>query len=122
MVLQQILNIVRYAGAAMAGMGELAATGRSASPLPLFSLPTLLLLLFSLLWLFDAGKLTCSTPGSDSIFFVFGARHVVICQVTPVKVLSENPDFFHLLHGFPDLSRARSPALIAPWLALGPSL
>ena len=43
-------------------------------------------------------------------------------QTTPVKLLTANDFLFHLRHGLPDLSRARRPALIAPWLALGPSL
>lgn len=43
-------------------------------------------------------------------------------QTTPVKLLSWNGLRSHLRHGAPVRSRARRPALIAPWLALGPSL
>ena len=43
-------------------------------------------------------------------------------QETPVKLLTANCLRPHLRHGFPDLSRARRPALIAPWFAFGPSL
>jgi hypothetical protein len=43
-------------------------------------------------------------------------------QDTPVKLFTLNVFRAHLRHGFPDLSKARRPALIAPWLAFGPSL
>jgi hypothetical protein len=44
------------------------------------------------------------------------------CHETPVKLLTANVLRAHLRHGLPERSRARRPALIAPWLALGPSL
>lgn len=50
-----------------------------------------------------------------------GAVHRLICQCTPVKVLSWKLPLVHLRQGLPLRSRARRPALIAPWLALGPS-
>lgn len=40
--------------------------------------------------------------------------HDGMSQATPVKLLTENGLRLHLRHGFPDLSRARRPALIAP--------
>lgn len=43
-------------------------------------------------------------------------------QTTPVKLFNERGFLLHLRQGLPDLSRARRPALMAPWLALGPSL
>lgn len=91
------------------------------SPALLFSLPSLLLLLLALLGLSEFAELFEMSP-SASIAFVFGARHAGSSQTTPVKVLRRKPDFAHFLHGLPVLSRARSPALIAPWLAFGPSL
>lgn len=42
--------------------------------------------------------------------------------MTPVKLLSVKDPLAHLRHGLPERSSARSPALMAPWLALGPSL
>lgn len=51
-----------------------------------------------------------------------GAFHLLIPQVMPVKLLSWKVPLVHFRHGFPDRSRARKPALIAPWLAFGPSL
>lgn len=91
------------------------------SPGLLFSLPSLLLLLLALLGLSEFPELFETSP-SASMTFVFGARHVGNSQTTPVKVFRWKPDFAHFLHGLPVLSRARSPALIAPWLAFGPSL
>jgi hypothetical protein len=51
-----------------------------------------------------------------------GAVHRGISHTTPVNVLSVKPPLFHLRQGLPDRSSARRPALMAPWLALGPSL
>lgn len=51
-----------------------------------------------------------------------GAAHDPRLHVMPVILLSVNPFRSHLLQGLPDLSRARRPALMAPVLALGPSL
>jgi hypothetical protein len=91
----------------------------SAPPLlfSLFSLSIWLLSLFSLLLSPDA-----ESPEVPSAFTFGGAVQRGISQVTPVKLLSLKLPFCHLRHGFPDRSRARRPALIAPWLALGPSL
>lgn len=50
-----------------------------------------------------------------------GAVHREISQWTPVKVLSWKPPLVHFRHGLPERSRARRPALMAPWFALGPS-
>lgn len=85
-------------------------------PLLLFSLSTWLSL-FSLLLPPDA-----EPSELPSIEIFGGAFQRGISQTTPVKLLSVNPPFCHFLHGLPVLSSARSPALIAPWLALGPSL
>lgn len=77
--------------------------------------------LFSLLLLLSAdGAAESSVPGSR--FFLGGAVQRGTSHMTPVKVLSLKPPRAHLRQGLPDLSRARRPALIAPWLALGPSL
>ena len=43
-------------------------------------------------------------------------------HTTPVKLLRVNPPLVHFRQGLPDRSRARRPALMAPMLALGPSL
>lgn len=51
-----------------------------------------------------------------------GAVHRGISQETPVKLLSLKPPLAHFRQGLPDRSRARRPALMAPWFALGPSL
>lgn len=51
-----------------------------------------------------------------------GAFQECRAQVAPVKDLSWRPFFSQRLQGLPERSRARSPALIAPVLALGPSL
>ena len=51
-----------------------------------------------------------------------GARHVPTFQTTPVKLFTWKAFRSHLRQGLPDRSSARNPALIAPWLALGPSL
>ena len=81
--------------------------------LALLSLPTWLLLLFSLLWLLDVGRLPLPGLSPDPKLFG-GARQVGSSQVTPVNVLSRKPFFSHFLHGFPVRSSARSPALMAP--------
>ena len=102
------------AGMARAGAGELATTeGLTAG---LLSLPTLLLL-FSLLWLLEV---PCSL--SEPNAFGFGVRHEGISQTLPVNDLILKPVLSHFLQALPVRSRARSPALIAPWFALGPSL
>jgi len=58
----------------------------------------------------------------DSRLILGGAVHRGISQTTPVKLLSRKPPLVHFRHGLPDRSRARRPALMAPWFALGPSL
>lgn len=50
-----------------------------------------------------------------------GAPQVGIDHCTPVKDFKLKVAFSHRLHGFPVRSKARRPALMAPWFALGPS-
>jgi len=88
----------------------------SVAPL-LFSLATWLLSLFSLLLPPDA-----EPPEMASALNLGGAFQRGISHSTPVKLLTLKLPFAHFRQGFPDLSRARKPALIAPWFALGPSL
>lgn len=90
--------------------------------------PVLLLTLFSLsIWLLSLFSLLLS-PDTDWLsevacaLILGGAFHRGISQTTPVNVFILNPPFAHLRQGLPVRSRARNPALIAPWLALGPSL
>jgi hypothetical protein len=83
----------------------------------LFSLAIWLLSLFSLLLPPDA-----ESPEVPSALIFGGAVQHGISQTTPVKLLSVKLPFCHLRQGLPDRSSARRPALIAPWLALGPSL
>lgn len=107
-----VVNI--HVGPAIPVAGELATLdGKTAG---LLSLP-MLLLLFSLLWLFEVA-VSLSEPNAR----IVGVFHDDISQALPVKDLMRNPVFSHRLHCLPVRSRARSPALIAPWLALGPSL
>lgn len=109
------------------GAGELSAAklgvpciSISPPPLLLASLLTWLLSsLFSLLLLSEAGV---DPSADDSGRGLGGAVHRGISQTTPVKLLSLKPPLSHFRQGFPDRSSARSPALMAPWLALGPSL
>lgn len=49
-----------------------------------------------------------------------GATQRWISHSTPVKVLSRKLPLAHLRQGLPVRSRARRPALMAPWFALGP--
>jgi hypothetical protein len=114
-------------GGRVDGAGELALSlllallpsSRSAPPLlfSLFSLAIWLLYLFSLLLSPDA-----ESPDVPSALTFGGAVQRGISQTTPVKLLSVKLPFCHLRQGLPDRSRARRPALIAPWLAFGPSL
>lgn len=114
------------AAAIGAGAGELSAAKLGvprisiSPPLLLASLLIWLLAsLFSLLLLSDAGV----DPSADSSARGFGgAVQRGISHVTPVNVLRVKPPLFHLRHGLPERSNARKPALMAPWLALGPSL
>lgn len=119
------------------GAGELAWTlGRlristSAPEVLLFSLlppaPPTPFSLFSLLLLPSAeAGVEVGTPFSSGVdssagLGLGGAVHRLICHCTPVKVLSWKLPLVHLRQGLPLRSRARRPALIAPWLALGPS-
>lgn len=113
-------------GGRVDGGGELLAlllalllSSMSAPPLlfSLFSLAIWLLSLFSLLLSPDA-----ESPEVPSALIFGGAVQRGISQTTPVKLLSVKLPFCHLRQGLPDRSSARRPALIAPWLALGPSL
>lgn len=100
-------------GAAGAGV-------RSPSPELLFSLGTPLapwLVLLS----FSAASRTVSLV-SPSTLGGLGVRQLGSCQRIPVKLFNWNGFRCHLRHGAPVRSSARRPALIAPVLALGPSL
>lgn len=77
--------------------------------------------LFSLLLLLSAEGAPDSSSADPGTVFG-GAFHRETSQTTPVKLLSVKPPTAHLRQGLPVLSRARSPALIAPWFAFGPSL
>lgn len=124
---------------AAAGAGELAALVfmgvASPSPELLFSLSTALALLLALLPVSPLGvpfrvpfgvpfgvPFSVASAESSSTTFGLGALQVGIPQTTPVKLFSWNGLRSHLRHGLPVRSRARRPALIAPWLAFGPSL
>lgn len=74
----------------------------------LLSLP-MLLLLFSLLWLFDV---PCSL--SEPKALLDGVRQVGSSQTLPVNDLTRKPVLSHFLHGLPVRSRARRPALMIP--------
>ena len=111
-----------------AGDGSAATLGAlcisTSPPLLLASLLTWLsssLLLFSLL-LLSAADAGVDPSTDDSGRDLGGAVHRGISQTTPVKLLSVKPPLVHFRHGLPDRSSARRPALMAPWLALGPSL
>lgn len=113
---------------AMVGVGDsvmLVGMGvRSPSPELLFSLGTPLALLLALLSLSPVSTVVATSLASafSSVFLGLGARQVGICQTTPVKLFSWKGLRSHLRQGVPVRSRARRPALMAPWLALGPSL
>ncbi len=100
-----------------------AALGASTSPpLLLFSLLSWLLpSLFSLLLPSAEAGVDSSAVSSSGLGFG-GAVQRRISQLTPVKLFREKPPRVHFRQGLPDRSSARSPALIAPWFALGPSL
>ena len=109
------------------GAGELSAAKlgvpriSTSAPLLLASLLTWLLSsLFSLLLLPSGVGMDPSADDSGRGFG--GAVHRGISQTTPVKDLTLKPPLSHLRQGLPDRSSARRPALMAPWLALGPSL
>lgn len=86
----------------------------SAAAASLFSLP----LLSSAEGTVDSSAVAAAASASG----LGGAVHRGISQTTPVKVLRRKPPLAHLRHGLPERSRARRPALMAPRLALGPSL
>lgn len=109
------------------GAGEGAATTlgglciSTSTPLWLVSLLTSpLVSLFSLLLPSAETGPESSADNSGNVFG--GAVQRGISQTTPVKLLSRKEPLAHFRQGLPDRSRARRPALIAPWLALGPSL
>lgn len=112
---------------AMVGAGEsvtLAGSGvKSPSPRLLFSLGAALPVWLALLSL-SPFSITPSlaSPFGWSALGGLGARQVGSSQTTPVKLFNWNGLRSHRRHGVPLRSRARSPALMAPWLALGPSL
>ena len=101
--------------------GELAGTG-STTALRLASLPTALLLLRGTFSLFEFGVVLCSPSLTVLATARGGAPQDGRCHTTPVKLLTLKPFFSHLRQGLPVRSRARRPALMAPWLAFGPSL
>lgn len=110
------------------GAGELAFTlgamlvGCSPSTwLPLFSLFIWLPSLWFSLLLLSADAAAESSEVASGFGFG-GAVQRGISHTTPVKLLTRKPPLAHLRQGAPDRSSARSPALIAPWLAFGPSL
>lgn len=82
--------------------------------------PALLLLGLFSSWpfsLFSLLLLSAESAGvsSDSLsIFLGGAFQRGISHTTPVKVFMVKPPLVHLRHGLPDLSKARSPALMAP--------
>lgn len=94
-------------------------SGVDASPLrPLFSLTALL----SSLTLVSLDPVESLLTSSENAELRLGAFQEGTFQTTPVKLRSLKPFFSHLRHlNLPVRSRARRPALIAPWLALGPS-
>ena len=109
------------------GAGELAATilggilcrSPSAALLLCSLLSWLPSLLFSLLLLSaDPVESGLTLSGRD----LGGAVQRGTSHKTPVKLFNLKPPLAHLRQGLPDRSRARRPALIAPWFALGPSL
>lgn len=92
----------------------------SPSPL-LLSLGTALLAMLALASSLEP-ELSLFTSPLKLELSLFGALHVPTSQLTPPMLLREKPLRSHLRQGFPDLSSARRPALIAPVLAFGPSL
>ena len=108
-----------------AGAGELAAgvdrtMGSAGSPL-LLSATVLLSLTLPLLLLCCEASLP-SLLSSPFCSWDFGVRQEGSSQTTPVKLFNWNDFRSHLRQGLPERSRARKPALIAPWFAFGPSL
>jgi hypothetical protein len=118
----EVVKLCHADAATVCGAGELAmltlAISMSPVTLALFSLGTAVLSLFSLL----LASPSCSASGLPATLDLVGAFHRGISHMAPVKLLMLKPVFCHLRQGVPDRSRARRPALIAPWFALGPSL
>lgn len=117
-----------HAAAMATGAGELSAAMLGVLCISM-SLPLLLasLLIWLLSSLFSLPLLLSTDAGVDPSIDESGrgfggAVQRGISQMTPVKVLSVKPPFVHFRQGLPDRSKARRPALMAPWLALGPSL
>jgi len=110
--------------------GRLGAGDDTRLPVLPISMSTPALLLFSLfslsIWLFSLFSLLLSPEADSSEIpsaLVFGgAFQRGNSQTTPVKLFNLKLPFCHLRHGFPERSSALRPALIAPWLAFGPSL
>lgn len=105
------------------GAGELSRALSCLAPSPLLLLSLGIALLASLTlsaWLLDEFSLLTS-PLKEELS-LSGAAHDPTDHATPDMLLSWRPLRSHLRHGLPDLSSARRPALIAPVLALGPSL
>ena len=106
------------------GAGELAGgvdiiIGSGLSPVLLSSLP---FGLASLLLCWETPFASLEPSPVDAELAFSPPLHEGSSQTVPVKLFSVNGFLFHLRQGVPDRSRARRPALIAPWLALGPSL
>ncbi len=81
-------------------------------PLLLLSLLTCSFSLFSLLLPSTEADADSSAAGSG--LGLGGAVQRGISQTTPVKLFSRNPPLAHFRQGFPERSRARRPALMAP--------
>lgn len=62
-----------------------------------------------------------TSPANSPLIFLCAA-YVPAAHAYPVKLLTLKPVFCHFRVGLPVLSRARRHALMAPWLAFGPSL
>lgn len=94
-------------------------SGVATSPLrPLFSLTALL----SSLTFVSLEPVESLLTSSAKAELRAGAFHEGTSHTTPVKLRSLKPFFSHLRTlNLPVRSRARRPALIAPWFALGPS-
>jgi hypothetical protein len=121
---------VEYQAAAMGtGAGEFTAATLGAPLCISTSTPALLVSLltwlapslFSLL-LSSAEAVAESSALAASGFALGGALQREISQTTPVKLLRVKLLLPHFLQGLPLRSSARRPALMAPMLALGPSL
>lgn len=95
---------------------------RSLSPILLFSLGAALLPLRALLSLSPFSTRLSVESSGGFWFFGLGVRQAGKSHAMPVKLLSWSGFRSHLRHGAPERSRTRELELIAPWLALGPTL